>query len=227
MIDRIDQKLTSWIQEALGAVNVSLEPPSTGADARGVSLYLLDLVCSPPPRGARRPPLQFALRYLVTTWADQAEEAHRLLGEIVFAALAEPDFDVLFEPLPPESWLAFGVAPRPAFLLQVPVRQEQPQPRAGIVRHPLVVNTVPVRVVQGVVVTTDGVPLTGVRVSLSGISNATTTDAEGRFRLEMAPADGSAQSLRARVRGREHQHTLPQDGEPVIIRIDPDEEREE
>jgi hypothetical protein len=208
-------------------VNVSLEPPSTSAGARGVSLYLLELVSSPPPRGANRPPLQFALRYLVTTWAEQADEAHRLLGEIAFAALAEPEFDTLLEPLPPECWLAFGVAPRPAFLLQVPVRQEQPQPQAGIVRHPLVVNTVPVRVVQGVVLTTDGVPLTGVRVSLAGISNATTTDPRGRFRLEMAPADGREQSLRLRIRGREHQHTLPQEGEPVTIRIDPDEEREE
>jgi hypothetical protein len=59
-----------------------------------------------------RPPLGISLRYLVTTWCENVKEAHRLLGDLMLAALEETKFEVEAIPAPVELWRAFGIAPR-------------------------------------------------------------------------------------------------------------------
>src|SRR2546421_5963544 len=139
MIDQVDRRLADWIAGTLDKkVEVSLAPPSEQATGQGVGLYLLELISNPLPRGMRRPPLQLMLRYLVTTRADKPEEAHRMLGELVVAAMENPEFEVEQESLPVAVWSAFGIVPRPAFVLRVPFRHERPERLAPRVRQPVV-----------------------------------------------------------------------------------------
>lgn len=142
MIDEMDRSLREWIGTVLGETPVSLGPPA-GEKEDGVKLYLLDLLEGPAPRERRSQPLQLKLRYLVTATAEEPEEAHRRLGELAFAALESPDFEVELGALPASLWQAFGVAPRPAFLLRVPVRRERPARKVPLVLEPIVIQAAP------------------------------------------------------------------------------------
>src|SRR5687768_7636030 len=110
MIDQIDRRLVAWIGGILAQVDVSLAPPGKTDAARGVGLYLMELVQSPQARGPRRPPLTMTLRYLVTTQAAKPEDAHQMLGALVVAALENPEFEVEQESLPLSLWTALGIS---------------------------------------------------------------------------------------------------------------------
>jgi len=112
MIDETDRQLAGWIGTILDKVNVSLAPPGPPDSAKGVGLYLMELVPAQVTRGTRRPPVLMTLRYLVTTQAPKAEDAHQMLGALVLAALENPDFEVEQEPLPLLLWTTLGTAPR-------------------------------------------------------------------------------------------------------------------
>ena len=148
MIDEVDRSLREWITTVLGETPVSLLPPSpqdrqNTAPVEGVGLYLLDLQEGPAARERRNQPLQLKVRYLITVSAAEPEEAHRRLGELAFAALASPEFEVELG-VPTALWPAFGVPPRPAFLLRVAVRRERPERPVPLVTEPLVVEAAPV-----------------------------------------------------------------------------------
>ena len=143
MIDQVDGRLRDWVITVLGDVTVSLRPPGAETAGQGVSLYLLELVDDPPLRGQQPPPLQLALRYLVTTWSEEAAEAHRLLGQLAFEAMGQPGMAVELQPPAAATWQALGARPQPAFILRVPLRQEQIRPPMPLVRAPLVVQIEP------------------------------------------------------------------------------------
>src|SRR5579871_3191239 len=134
MIDGVDRQLKNWVSGVLESVEIRLEAPQATRQGRGISLYLMQLASMPPPSTTRRPPLQVALRYLVTSWSEDPEEAHRLLGDLVFAAMARPEFQVELEVAPLDTWRAFGIAPRPSFVLRLPLQQARPEPEAKLVR---------------------------------------------------------------------------------------------
>src|SRR2546426_11440534 len=94
VIDAVDLQLTSWADGIVGKGLSSLAAPGARPSPRGVSLYLIDLISSPPPRTAKQIRLEISLRYLVTSWSDDAADAHKLLGELLFAALANSEFTV-------------------------------------------------------------------------------------------------------------------------------------
>jgi hypothetical protein len=142
MIDEVDRSLREWIATVLGDIPISLSPPE-GEEKDGVKLYLLDLLEGPAPRERRNQALQLKARYLITVAADAPEEAHRRLGELAFAALESPDFEVELGALPTSLWQAFGVKPRPAFFLRVPVRRERPARKVPLVLEPLVIQAQP------------------------------------------------------------------------------------
>src|SRR5229473_4294663 len=159
MIDQTDRRLVAWIGGILDQVNVSLAAPAATEIGRTVGLYLLELVQSPPARGTRRPPIQMILRYLVTAQAAKPEEAHQMLGNLVIAALEDPEFEVEQEPLPIATWTALGVAPQPSFVLRVPFRHERPEKLAPPVRKPLVIKQLPLRSFEGQILGPEDIPL--------------------------------------------------------------------
>jgi hypothetical protein len=220
MIDQVDERLRKWVQETLGILP-SLAPPGDTASDGEINLYLLELAERPPARGARRPPLQMTLRYLVTAWANQPEEAHRLLGKLTFAAMEHPDFEVKLNPIPAETWKALGVIPRPSFVLQVPLRKEQPTPPTQYVREPLVVQATPVISLVGTVLGPKDVPIARATVEIPALQLSTRTDAKGQFTFANVPADPLPKKLRVKAKGRELDVTTEQltPDEPFVIRF--------
>src|SRR5262245_33018843 len=222
MIDRVDQRLKDWIGTVLEATEVVLSPPGSAATAQGVSLYLLELRQTPPARGTRRPPLQITLRYLVTVWADRPEQAHHLLGKLVFAALANPEFDVDPDPLPVATWQAFGLVPRPALVLGVPLRHERPEPAAPLVRVPPVFQHAALGSLEGLVLGPGDAPVANAQVEVPALRRSTRTDARGRFVFAALPSEPRVKRLRVQAKGL---HAAPDwaatvGGEgPLVIRL--------
>ena len=169
MIDQIAQRLQVWVGQALPETTVTIEPPGPSRSGQGVSLYLFELVDDPPLRGSQRTPLQAAARFLVTTWAATTEEALRLLGDLLFAAMEKTEFQVELTPLPAATWATVGLTPQPSFVLRVPLQWARPQPPVTRVRHPLTVQPVPLASLRGRVVGPDDLPVPHAVVAVEGL----------------------------------------------------------
>lgn len=223
MIDEVDRRLKEWVGTALQGIEVSFGPPNREKAGRRIDLYLVELKDKPPLRSAKRPPLQLSLRYLVTAWADDPEEAHRLLGQLVFAAMENPEFEIDLCPAPATVWRSFGVPPQPSFVLAVSVQKERPQPKVALIRQPLIVNASLVTSFHGVVLGPGDIPLAGARVEIRGLHLATQTDYRGRFRFSTVPSEPSEKLLEIKAKGRELSVTAeenhPEDGDPLVIRF--------
>ena len=226
MIDQVDQALASWVQKTLNIGNVVIAAPQNADAGTGVGLFLLESVPTPRPRAVRRPPLQIMLRYLVTTWAETAVEAHRMLGELLFAALAEDSYEIESEAPPLTLWTALSVTPRPSFLLRTPIHRERPERTAPLVRAPLVVNAGPLERLGGVVLGPGDIPVMNARVELPTLQLSTQTDADGRFQFAGVPPQTRANGMRIRARGKEYSLTgePAADRTPLVIRLQLPEE---
>lgn len=223
MIEQVDGRLTAWVKSVLTDVNVYLAPPEVTHKGRSVAIYLLEIVHAPIPRTSRRPPLQFTLRYLVTTDDNDAAVAHQLLGELILAAIDSTEFEVEPEPVPIVVWTALGVPPRPSLVLRVPVRIERPQPVAKRVRMPLTVNNASMLPLSGLVLGPDDFPLAGAEIELPALQLFTHTDFRGRFRFAAVPVGPPDMLVRVRAKGREVAVSTAEhprhNGEPLVIRI--------
>lgn len=227
MIDKIDLTIGNWIRNVLPGIAVSLRPPLASETGQGVGLYLLGLIPTAPGRGLRQPPTRIVLRYLVTTWADEQEKAHQLMGDLVFAALENAEIEVELEPVPLDVWTAFGVTPRPSFVLRVPLQRARTQEVAPPVRQPLVIKASPMRSLDGLVVGPGNIPLMNARVELPALQLATETDFKGRFHFAAVPAEPRDTLLRVRARGREFSVSANHTGnstEPLVIQLQLTEE---
>jgi len=227
LIEQTDRQISDWIGTVLPNTTVSLAPPGTVSDGRGVSLYLMELAASPPLRGPERPPLQIELHYLVTTWAEALEEAHRLLSEILFAALARGDLNVDLRPMAGEIWKAFGISPLPSFVLCAPVRQAQPLTPAPPVRLPLRIEPAILGSLSGRVILQDGTPLPGARVEIAELELHTRTDVHGRFRFPSIPSGHDGSPLVVTTKGRTIKAELPTSDNrksAMVITFEPGEE---
>lgn len=220
-IDQVDERLRAWASGILKQVEISSGPPD---GSRGVHLYLYQLSPVPALRGAARSPLQLRLCYLVTAHSDNPAQAHRWLSDLVFGAMANPDIEVLLEPLPLETWTAFGVIPQPAFLLCLPLRQDDARPEAPPVRHPLVIKDAPLLLLYGQVVGPGDTPLPDLRVEMPSAGLTAYTDADGRFQFAYVPANGEAAQLRVTGKGRALEVTIDRAAvtsasKPFVIRF--------
>jgi hypothetical protein len=204
VIDVVDRRLKAWVTSVVEGIEVCLTQPSASKGKPSVGLYLLDLLRTAPSASPeRRLPLQLSLRYLVTAWADSPEEAHGLLGTVVFAAMEHPEFQIDLEPLSPEVWRAFGTAPRPSFLMRVPLQLPRPEPAVGRVRLPIEVRYSPVTGLRGQVLGPGKIPLAAVRVEIPGLSRSMLTDADGCFRFDNVPLEPAVKRLRIEAKGKE------------------------
>jgi len=230
VIDSIDLQLQAWVQSVAADAAIVFAPPSAGdaeEAAPRVHIYLLHVVpgLTRTNLPASNAVSELLLRYLITVDAADITAAHRLLGELAFAALENADFEVDLEPLPPSVWRAFGVPPQPSFMLRVPLRRQRPQPEAPLVRQPLAVETSSISALTGRVLGPEDVPLSGATVELPSLHLRQTTDPNGRFHFPTVP-NSEQHHLRIRAKGREMivdvEPSSP--GQPVIIRFKPLEE---
>ncbi len=222
MIDQIDGRLSEWIKTILKEAEVSLGPPGASTAPRSVGLYLLELIQTPLARGKRRPPIQIKLRYLVTTHAADTKEAHQMLGDLLVAALRDPEFEVEQDPLPITLWTALNVAPRPSFVLRVPYNLERPEKVAPPVLQPLVIKSSGLSSLSGQVLGPRNIPIMDARVELPALQLYTNTDSKGRFRFSTVPAEPYPKLLRVRAKGQEFSINTEQAasaGKPLVIHL--------
>jgi hypothetical protein len=222
MTDNVRERLVHWVGSVLDAAPVSFAPPDDGQPGAGVSLYLLELAPYTHVDDARRRPVQLVLRYLVTTWAGEADEAERLLLELAFGAIDHSDFEVEFTLPRRPGWRSREAAPRvhPA-----------PPSGASAARRPACacgrqIQAVPAAPLLGVVLGPDDFRWPGLRADPRH-ALSTRTDAQGRFRFAALPVEPRAQHLRVSARGRTQDVTVaPPElaGEPVVIHFDLGEE---
>lgn len=224
MIDDVDRALTSWIGSIADGVDVLFSAPlSSTAERPTVSLYLLDIDQAAPVQRSVRRPLEITLRYLVTVFAPNVAEEHRLLGRLVFAALERADLAVDLRAIPPEMWAAFGAVPRPAFALRYPLVVERAA-RASRVRTAPEVRLAAAAPMRGVVLTPDDVPVARARLVLPGTDLTVYTDNDGHFDLGAAPRAALDSPVRVVAKGGEQLASATVDeGGRVVIRFDPKE----
>jgi hypothetical protein len=167
------------------------------------------------------------LSYLVTTWAKAPQEAHRLLGQLAFAAMEVSDFEVKLDPLPLTTWVSFAAKPRPSFILRVPLRLERPDPAVKLVRKEIKVQATPLVSLSGIVLTPDDVPVAGAYVTLPAFNRSVRTDNHGRFRFPAVPAEPRDKQLSVRAKGHEQTVTVSgsdTDQSPFVIRFQIEED---
>ena len=227
MIEAVDQLLTRWAQPIFPDARVSLLPPGRLEGEPGIGLYLTDLIQAPARHDTRAVPLQLTLRYLVTTWHEDPETAHALLGRLLSAASDSNEFSVELHPVPSDVWRAFGVPPQPAFSLKVPLRIERPEPRARPVLRTVEVVNSRLGALSGLLLGPSDVPIANARIELVGCDAKAKTDSKGRFRLDAIPLERQPRRMRIFAKGRTLMvdTTAQQDAsQPVIIRLDELEE---
>jgi hypothetical protein len=203
MIEEIDQLLSKWITSVCSEdIEVSLRPPGDAGGKRMVGLYLKDILPSVPHHGARRPPLQVLLRYLITSWDESPQKAHQLLGELLFAAMEHPGYEVELAPIPAETWNAFGIIPMPAFMLRLPLRLERPEKLEQLIRSPIEITKSSLASMGGTVIGPGEIPLTNARVELTTHHLVVRTDDKGRFLFSAVPTHPAIKKLCIHARGR-------------------------
>lgn len=223
MIDQADRDLQEWVKSVIPEIDIILAPPQQLAGKHGVSLYLLALAKPSPAWMNRQSSPQIALRYLVTTWAADDEEAHRLLGKLIFAVMGKRDYELDLAELPATLWTALGIAPRPSCMLIAPLSFERPETVPHLVRGPLVIHGAPVKSLHGVVLGSGDMPVAGASVELSALSLISHTDARGRFHFSSVPAEPHNIQLLVKARGHTQSVVIEQptsEKEPLAIHFD-------
>ena len=216
MIEEADARMLAWAATVVPDAPAVIAPPQDDA-APGVSIHLLSIAPVPAARGARRPPLELALRYLVTTWSGTEADAHRWLGALAFAAMETQEWRVESDPPDPVLWRAFAVPPRPAFVVRVPLRRARADREAPLVRE-RVVDMHATAALAGTVTGPEDVPIAGATLEIPSLQLFATTDGEGAFRFPQLPA---ASSIALVVRAKRRTQTIrARTGETLHIRIE-------
>lgn len=224
MSEHVDQLLEAWVKDVLGDVTFTLASPDQALGDRVVSCYLYALAHNPPLRTQERPPLQLALRYLITTFAEDPQEAHALLGRLAFSAMGHAEWELELDAISPDYWEALHLPPLPSFVISVPVRQERGEAPIARVLQPLEIQVAPMASLHGVLLGPDDVPVPDASVMLLSPQLWTTTNQDGHFSFPAIPAEPGSRRLRVRAKGAEFDLEVeqPLTGEqPVMIHVNP------
>ncbi|GAA2191455.1 carboxypeptidase-like regulatory domain-containing protein [Micromonospora lupini] len=200
-IETATAELAAWLTSAAGAP-VPVGPPRAYGDADGLTLWPLELRPALQTRssGAVREPYRFTVRYLLCV-AGPAGLA--VLDRVLTAATSDGSYPVVLEAGAAPLWSAFGAAPRPALLIDVPAQVDHPTPAAPPVLQPLRLRQLSMRTLTGRVVGPENQPLAAMRVELTGTASATRTGPDGRFLIVGVPHDPEHPGpVRLRLRGR-------------------------
>jgi hypothetical protein len=202
MFNELDKWLESWAKEVFADLEVSFGVPAAETDRLSLCLYLLDVLPSPSGRGSRLPPLQMTLRYLVIPQGKVPAENHQLLGKLFISAMENAELEIEKEPLPVELWRAFGIVPRPAFILRVPFKHERTEKIAPPVRQPLQLKQAILESLYGQV-SINRIPMANANVEIPLLKLFTKTDPDGKFLFASLPSEPTGKNLLIRVKGRE------------------------
>jgi hypothetical protein len=202
MFDQVDNQLEKWIKSVHDKIEVTFAPPNTVLSKVCVCSYLLDAAPNSSRRGNNHSPLQITLRYLVVPFAQEPQESHRILGELLVAALENKEFEIEKEPFPLAAWSVFGISPRPSFILRVQFKIDRSAKFAPIVRHPLVLQPSPLETMHGEILGAGNLPIMNARVEIPELNLSTLTDYQGRFHFFGVPSEPRVKRLFVRAKGR-------------------------
>ncbi|RLP85439.1 carboxypeptidase-like regulatory domain-containing protein [Micromonospora sp. CV4] len=200
-IETATAELAAWLTSAAGQT-VPIGPPRTDGDAAGLTLWPLELRPARQTRtsGAVREPYRFTVRYLLCVTGPAGLPR---LDRVLTAATRDGRYPVVLEAGEAPLWTAFGAAPRPGLLIDVPAQVEHPTPAAPPVLQPLRLRQLGLRTLTGRVVGPEEQPLAAMRVELPGTSSVTRTDPDGRFLIVGVPHDPDHPGpVRLRLTGR-------------------------
>jgi len=215
LMSEANSRLTQWVRGVLGDVAVSELAPGEQQETPAVSLYMLRLGNGTQPPQSRCS-FQVTLHYLVTTWADDLQQAHDMLLNLTFSAMESADYDVELNSLPLSVWKQFGIPPRPAFILQAPLEKPQPSRPVEPVKEQVLKQS-PISSLAGKVVYGPGdISMPNVRVELPELNRSTVTDQNGVFRFGAVPA---GQKVRLRIRGQEFAPVVQ--GQSLVFHLEP------
>ncbi len=194
---------------------------NAGAEAKAqAATYLLEVLRTPVARTEKRAPLQMSLRFLICAWAAKPDQANDVLLRLAFAAMEQEGWELEFDALPMQAWSAFGISPRPSFVLRVPLRVERPEERAKLVRS-IKLQGLPITTLQGSVLGPDDVPIAGATVEAPALQRWATTDGHGRFVLTGLP-QAAQNRLVVNAKGKRIE-VSPEGGldpsQPLMIRL--------
>jgi len=194
--------LQGWVKTIAPAAAWTLNMPLAKEVVTGtsVSTYLLDMTPAAVASTGRRPPLRWMMRFLVTCWATDSLVAHALLTELAFAAGAQTSWQIEQEPVSLSVWAAFGIAPRPSFMVKMPLEMVQEEGPTAPKAKTLSMNGYTLVALRGVLLGPDDVPLSGGSVELPALNLRTETNAGGEFCLKGVPGS-TLNTLRAMAKG--------------------------
>lgn len=225
MIDQVDRELQAWVSNAGSIAENQITLAAPGTAETTVSLYLMQVVrvmtSHETPRNSPASS-KIMLHYLVTVRDDDLLRAHRLLGDLMFAAIEEPEYEVDLDPIPIGAWAAFNQIPQPAFVVKVPLRHERPERVPQLVTKPMELRSVQVTSLHGIVLGPDDIPLHGALVELPDLQLVQRTNRKGAFLFSTIPAGVHKPTLRIRAKGKLIEKRIDHPGtaaDPVIVRV--------
>jgi hypothetical protein len=223
MLDQLDQQIETWAGHLLGDVQIMLSPPGEPLAAEvGAGFFLTAVSADRTRRNHPDPSLTLVGRYLVTTWAKEIRRAHRVLGELLVAAIEDQHFDVDPEPPGLAVWRAIGISPRPGFFMKARLRVERVTRAVKPVLVPLRVGTVDLRPLRGLVLGQNDVPVANARVAAKGLGHGARTGSDGRFSLGAIPLERSLELL-ITARSQDFKTIVEREAltsEQIVIRLD-------
>lgn len=145
-----------------------------------------------------------------------------MLGQLLFAAMGHERFEVDLENPTTEAWRAFGIVPRPAFLLRIPFSLERPQELQRVTKHPTIRSESPLPF-DGVLLGPRDTPIPGAQVTLLELGMSTSTDNNGCFHFAAVPSGPKPKRIRIQAKGLEVDKAAAPSSdrprEPVVIRF--------
>jgi hypothetical protein len=183
----------------------------------GVDLRLIRAAPRATARTAE-PPTILDLDYLVTIqMADAAAEQHALV-ELLFAATARHDSEVVSDQSVAELCASLGIPVATGFVLRTPLVRIPARHPTRRVRVPLVVHTAELGVIEGRVLGPQDTPIAGALITAAGLATMARTDHDGHFRMVGMPATTAGVQLTARARGAQA-GGVGIVGQPVTLRL--------
>jgi hypothetical protein len=202
MLQPLLADLERWVKSVAPTASWTLDLPLAKdiTSVGSASTFLLEMMPASLPSTGRKPPLRWMLRFLVTGWASDPLAAHALLTELAFSAAARTGWQVEQEPVSLSVWAAFGVAPRPSFLVRVPLELVQEEGPSAPKARTLSMSGGTLVALRGVLFGADDVPLSGGSVELPALNLRTETNAGGEFCLKGVPGS-IVNTLRVMAKG--------------------------
>lgn len=217
--DEVTTELATWAGSVLPGVSVNA--PSLRSTMRHTGIDLRLVRTSPrqaPP--APSSPLTIDLDYLLTIQLPDAAAEQHAVAELMFAAMARTDVEVLGGDEVAKACATAGLPVAPGLILRAPLLRER-QPKAAVRPRrpvPAPATVANLAVVAGRVVGPDNGPVEAAVVTAFELDRSVRTDGAGRFRFAEAGADGAVVRLVARA-GEVEVEGVAVAGLPITLRL--------